>query len=217
MFSSSKSHAYRQAGLTAALLLLSTAPAFAHHAMGGETPTTLVQGLISGVAHPVIGFDHLAFIIAIGIASAFIGARFLMPLLFVGGTLAGCFLMLQGVALPLAEIVIAASVVLIGALILSGAAVPVSLYGALFALAGLFHGWAYGQGIIGAEQTPLAAYLAGFAAIQYVIAAAVVIGARAAWQAANTVPLRIAGGGIAGFGLAFLVENIEGLIFPGIA
>jgi urease accessory protein len=217
MFSSSRSHAFRQAGLAAALLLLSTAPAFAHHPMGGLMPSTVAEGLISGIAHPVIGVDHLAFIIGIGIASAFTGVRFLMPLLFVGGTLAGCFLMLQGVAFPFAEIVIAASVVGIGALILSGAAVPVSLCGALFALAGLFHGWAYGQGIIGAEQTPLAAYLIGFAAIQYVIAAAVVIGVRAAWGAANTVPLRIAGGGIAGFGLAFLVENIEGLIFPGLA
>jgi urease accessory protein len=217
MFSSSISHALRQAGRAAALLLLSTAPAFAHHAMGGETPTTLAQGLISGIAHPVIGFDHLAFIIGIGIASAFIGARFLMPLLFVGGTLAGCFLMLQGVALPVAEIVIAASVVLIGVLIVSTASVPASVYGALFGIAGLFHGWAYGQGIIGAEQTPLTAYLLGFAAIQYLIAAAVVIGARAAWGAANSVPLRIAGAGIAGFGLAFLVENVEGLIFPAVA
>jgi urease accessory protein len=215
--SSNRFDAFQQAGLAAALLLLSAAPAFAHHAMGGETPTTVAQGLISGIAHPVIGFDHLAFIIGIGIASAFIGARFIMPLLFVGGTLAGCFLMLQGVTLPFAEIVIAASVVGIGALIMSGAAVPLSLYGALFALAGLFHGWAYGQGIIGAEETPLAAYLLGFAAIQYLIAAAVVVGTRALWDTAKSIPLRIAGGGIAGFGLAFLVENVEGLIFPGIA
>jgi urease accessory protein len=125
--------------------------------------------------------------------------------------------MLQGVALPVAEIVIAASIVGIGVLIVSTASVPASVYGALFGIAGLFHGWAYGQGIIGAEQTPLTAYLLGFAAIQYLIAAAVVIGARGAWEAANSVPLRIAGAGIAGFGLAFLVENVEGLIFPAVA
>lgn len=217
MISSTRFSAFQHAGLAAALLLLSAAPAFAHHAMGGETPTTVAQGLISGIAHPVIGFDHLAFIIGMAIASAFAGARLVMPLLFVGGTLAGCFLMLQGVALPFAEIVIAASVVGIGVLIVSTASVPTLVYGALFALAGLFHGWAYGQGIIGAEETPLAAYLLGFAAIQYLIATAVVIGTRTLWDAANSAPLRIAGGGIAGFGLAFLVENVEGLIFPGIA
>ncbi|MBX2805986.1 MAG: HupE/UreJ family protein [Hyphomicrobiales bacterium] len=214
---SRKSQAFQQAGLCAALLFLSTAPAFAHHAMSGETPFTFEQGLISGIAHPVIGFDHLAFIIGVGIASAFISARFVMPLLFVGGTVAGCMLTLQGVTLPIAEIVIAATVVMVGAMILSGAKVPASAYGALFAIAGLFHGWAYGGSIVGAEQTPLLAYLIGFAAIQYLIAAAIIVGARAAWDAANSVPLRIAGGGIAGFGFAFLVENIEGLILPGVA
>ncbi len=215
--SSSRFTGFQQVCIAAALLMLSTAPAFAHHAMGGQTPFTFAQGLISGVAHPVIGVDHLAFILGVGIASAFIGARFIMPLIFVGATLAGCFLQLQGIALPVAEIMVAASVVTIGVLIVSAISVPASIYGALFGIAGLFHGWAYGQSIVGAEQTPLLAYLIGFTAIQYVIAAAVVIGTRAAWKAANSVPLRIAGGGIAGFGLAFLVENIESLIFPGIA
>lgn len=217
MISTRKVPGLQQVCVATTLLLLSAAPAFAHHAMGGETPFTFEQGLISGIAHPVIGFDHLAFIIGVGIASAFIGARFVMPLLFVGGTLAGCFLLLQGVTLPIAEIVIATSVVLIGALIVSAATVPASVYGALFALAGLFHGWAYGESIVGAEQTPLLAYLTGFAAIEYVIAAAFVISTRTIWQAADSVPLRIAGAGIAGFGMAFLVENIESLIFPAIA
>lgn len=202
---------------TFVLLGASSIPAFAHHAMGGEIPTTFSAGFISGIAHPVIGFDHLAFIIGIGIASAFTPARFTMPLLFVGGTLAGCFLILAGVGLPLAEIIIAGSVVLIGALIFSGAGPSAAIYGLLFAAAGLFHGWAYGGSIIGAEQTPLVAYLIGFAVIQYAIAAIVVMIARTARDAANSVPLRIAGGCIAGFGLAFLVENVEGLILPGIA
>ena len=39
-------------------------PAFAHHAMDGQMPTSFAQGLLSGLAHPVIGPDHLAFIIS---------------------------------------------------------------------------------------------------------------------------------------------------------
>jgi urease accessory protein len=191
-------------------------PAHAHHAMGGETPSTVGQGLISGLAHPVIGVDHLAFIIGIGIASAFIGARFLAPLVFVLATLIGCALQVGGIALPLAEIVVAGSVVLLGALILSGAAVPGAAYLALFAVAGLFHGWAYGESIVGAEQTPLAAYLAGFAAVQYVIATGAMLVTSSVWQSASAVPLRIAGGAIAGFGAAFLVENLEKIAFPGV-
>lgn len=192
-------------------------PAFAHHAMDGQTPFTFEQGLISGFAHPVIGFDHLAFVLSIGAASAFLSSRFLMPLVFVGATLAGCALQLQGIALPLAEIMIAASVILIGALIMSGTTPPNAVYGLLFGVAGLFHGWAYGQSIVGAEQTPLMAYLLGFAAIQAIIALGATLATRMLWQSAASTPLRIAGGAIAGFGLAFLVENIESLILPGIA
>jgi urease accessory protein len=194
-----------------------SAPAHAHHVMGGETPGTLAEGLISGLAHPVIGVDHLAFILGIGIASAFIGARFLAPLVFVVATLAGCALQLNGVALPLAEIVIAGSVVLLGVMILSGSAIPASAYIALFGVAGLFHGWAYGESIFGAEQTPLAAYLAGFGIVQMAVAIAAMLVTRVLWQSASAVPLRIAGGAIAGFGFAFLVENLEKLAFPGVA
>ncbi len=210
----------RRGGLLAVLALVCIAaagPAYAHHPMGGDTPFTLMQGLISGFAHPVIGFDHLAFILGVGAASAFLGARFLTPLVFVGATLAGCALHLQGITLPLAEIVIAASVVTIGVAILSGAALPSAFYIVLFGVAGLVHGWAYGGGIVGAEQTPLVAYLLGFATIQAVIAIAGMMATRALWQNAGAVPLRIAGGAIAGIGLAFLVENVESLILPGVA
>ena len=32
--------------------LLVSLPAFAHHGMGGATPSTFVQGFLSGLAHP---------------------------------------------------------------------------------------------------------------------------------------------------------------------
>jgi urease accessory protein len=210
----------RRSGLLAALTLACLAlanPAYAHHPMGGDTPFTLTQGLISGLAHPVIGLDHLAFILGVGAASAFLAKRFLTPLVFVGATLGGCVLQLQGVTLPLAEVVIAASVVVVGVSILSGAALPSAFYIALFGVAGLFHGWAYGGSIVGAEQTPLLAYLLGFVSIQAVIAIAAMMATRTLWQSASAVPLRTAGGAIAGIGLAFLAENIEGLILPGVA
>ena len=54
-----------------ALVLASAAPASAHHVMGGMSPSTLFEGLLSGLAHPVIEMDHLAFVIALGLAAAF--------------------------------------------------------------------------------------------------------------------------------------------------
>ena len=87
---------------------LAAAPALAHHPMGGATPSTLAQGLLSGIGHPIVGLDHLAFVIAVGIAAALLGSRFLLPLAFIGATILGTLVHLAAVGLPAVEAVIAA-------------------------------------------------------------------------------------------------------------
>jgi urease accessory protein len=194
--------------------LLIAWPALAHHPMGGEAPQTLVHGLISGLAHPVIGIDHLAFIVLVGLAAAAAGRMVAGPAAFILATMAGTGVHLAGISLPLAEIVIVLSILALGALLVSGRAVtgPVALGG--FALAGLFHGWAYGAAVIGSEPMPVVAYLAGFGAIQFAIAAGV---ARLAWGMATNpqraVQARIAAAICLGVGLTFGIEHVEGLIF----
>jgi urease accessory protein len=195
-------------------LLLAATPALAHHPMGGEAPQTLAHGLISGLAHPVIGFDHLAFIVLVGLAAALSGRIVAGPLSFILATVGGTFVQLAGIALPLAEVVITGSVVLVGALLVSGRMVagPLALVG--FAVAGLFHGWAYGEAVIGSEPMPIVAYLAGFAMIQFAIAAGI---ARLTTAVLATpegrLHGRIAAALCCGVGLAFLVETLEGMIF----
>ena len=44
---------------------------FAHHPTGGNTPDTFSSGLLSGLAHPIIGIDHLIFLILLGILAYF--------------------------------------------------------------------------------------------------------------------------------------------------
>ncbi|NIA70907.1 HupE/UreJ family protein [Pelagibius litoralis] len=197
------------------LLSLIASPAWAHHPMGGATPSTFMEGFLSGIGHPIIGVDHLAFIIAVGLAAAFTTQRLLSPLAFVLATVAGCLLIVSGVALPFAEIVITGSVALVGGLVLSGRKVPSAAYLAIFAVAGLFHGWAYGAAIVGAETTPLLAYLAGFGLTQYGIALAAGWVVLKLWQAKGpeAVKPRLAGAVAAGIGAAFLIENIEGMLF----
>ena len=73
----------QRVALLGMLAVAMAAPAAAHHPLGGGTPTTAWHGLLSGIGHPVIGFDHLAFIIAVGIASAFVGLRYIAPAIFV--------------------------------------------------------------------------------------------------------------------------------------
>jgi urease accessory protein len=43
--------------------------------MGGDLPETHWLGLLSGLAHPVIGIDHLVFVLGVGIWSALAGRR----------------------------------------------------------------------------------------------------------------------------------------------
>ena len=88
----------RLTGTIAALAATAT-PALAHHPLGGETPSTLVHGLLSGIGHPVIGLDHLAFVIAVGIAATFTARPLLMPLAFVAATIAGTLVHLASIGL----------------------------------------------------------------------------------------------------------------------
>jgi urease accessory protein len=59
--------------------------------------------------------------------------------------------------------------------------------------------------------------LAGFGVTQLLIAVGVGILAREIWKvrSVNALQPRLAGALVAGVGLAYLIENVEGMIFPG--
>ena len=203
--------------LTIAAVALVATPAFAHHPMGGATPTTLSEGLLSGIGHPIIGLDHLAFIIAVGIAAVALGSRFVLPLFFVIATLLGTGLHVMAIDLPAVELAISLSVLAVGALLMFSISTPIRVFAALFAVAGLFHGHAYGEAIFGAEAAPMLAYLAGFGLTQYAIAvvagtAIVSVWGKAAGLAQN-VPARLAGAMVAGAGALLVGEKAVGAIF----
>lgn len=191
-------------------MIASITPALAHHPMGGVTPSTFAEGLLSGIGHPIIGLDHLAFVIGVGLLALLLGRRFTLPLAFIGATIAGVAIHLASISLPAVETVIALSVLTIGALVVSGGKLPTLAFAALFATAGLFHGFAYGEAIFGAETTPLLAYFLGFAVIQYAIAIGVgyaVQGFADLTERAIT-NIRIAGGAVAGVGLVFAANAL---------
>lgn len=203
----------------AAIALLAVEPALAHHPMGGKTPSTLMEGLLSGVGHPIIGIDHLAFIIAVGLAAALASAPLLIPAAFIAGTLGGAVLHLASITLPASELVISASVLLLGLVVMLARSMPVGVLAGLVAAAGLFHGFAYAEAIFGAETTPLAAYLTGFAAIQFAIAAGVALFASSLAKPASEFAMtpRFAGAMVAGVGVALVAEKVTALLFPGVS
>ena len=199
--------------LAAAALLLPPL-ANAHHAMDGRTPDTFFEGLLSGIAHPVIGPDHFAFLIVAALLTATLkgSSRYLVPLAFVGATVAGTLYHVSAAELPMTETLVALSALLGGiAVLLLQGSLPALLVGALFAVIGVFHGYAYGESIVGAEQTPLLSYLIGFAVIQYAVIAGAsrVLTAMAARSTRlQTWTVRTAGIASAATGAVFLGMNL---------
>jgi urease accessory protein len=165
-----------------------------------------MEGLLSGLGHPVIGIDHLAFIVAMGIAVGVAGLHLALPALFIVVSAIGVALHVQGIALPATEVVVALSVLIAGAVLASGRAIGTAGWAVLFAVAGLFHGYAFGESIYGAEATPLAAYLIGLVVVQAAIATGVAF--FASGGGAGAIVPRLAGATIAGIGLAILAGQI---------
>lgn len=191
---------------------LVSAPAFAHHPMGGTTPSSLAEGLLSGFGHPVIGLDHFAFIVAAGLLAAPRNRAFLLPIAFTIASFAGSLLHLGSVDLPGGELLIAGSVIIMGLLLVSSRRIGDGLFAGLLGLAGLLHGHALAEAIIGAEPTPLVAYLSGLALTEYGIAAAVVLGWRALSRVQRDVMVmprlnRLAGAVVTVIGTVTLVLN----------
>jgi urease accessory protein len=196
-------------GLALAAVVLSAGPASAHHVMGGRMAVTFGEGLLSGLAHPVIGLDHFAAVVAVGCLAAAHIAGWRLAVGYVLAMIAGVAVHLQGVSLPGSEILVALSVIALGVALLRQRQMSVSGALALFAAVGLLHGYALGESIYGAEQTPLAAYLLGLAVIQGFVALGAMTVARMAWRRSdNLSPLRLTGAGIAGIGVAVLMQQI---------
>lgn len=180
----------------------------AHHLMGGHLPVTVAQGLLSGLGHPVIGIDHFAAVVAVGCLAAAHRAGPALAVAFVVAMMGGVMLHLHGTTVPAAELLVAATVLMLGAVLLRRPHLPVAAALGLFVLAGLVHGYALGESIFGAERSPLLAYLVGLAAIQSAVALAAMALARAAMRAADVVKLRFVGAGVAGVGLALLAQQL---------
>lgn len=194
----------------AALLALAPLPALAHHPMGGTVPETLWQGLASGIGHPVIGPDHLAFLLAAGVLAASLpaGRGVLAIVGFVVGGFAGSLLHVAGIGLGPVEALVALSVLAAGiGLLWRG--VPAAGLPAAFALAGVVHGHAFAEAVIGAETGPLAAYLAALALTQGAIGVGTMLLARRIGDAAPRLR-QVTGAAAAMAGVAFLAAAVAG-------
>ncbi|MBE9061372.1 HupE/UreJ family protein [cf. Phormidesmis sp. LEGE 11477] len=192
-------------------LLAIASPALAHHPFGGTTPTSWVQGFLSGLGHPIIGPDHFVFTIIVGLLAIRSKPAVVVPMVFLGATLAGTGIHLMELNLPTPEFFISLSVVLFGVIAAYGRQMSLTAIVILSAMAGIFHGYAYGEAVVGAEMTPLLAYLAGFTLIQAAImAVAFGIAQKLLGPVKRLAWLRYAGFMACGAGGAFLSSLLLG-------
>ena len=173
----------------ATALLLSPALAFAH-------PGHDHAGLMSGIAHPIFGLDHLLAMVAVGLWAAQQSgkARWALPLTFVATLLMGGLFGFTGLQLPLMETGIAGSVLALGLLVALAVRPPLAVATGLTALFALSHGVAHGL------ELPALASPWGYAA-GFVVATAALHGigyavARQLPQVASPL-VRLAGAGSA--------------------
>ena len=110
--------ASRRLGVLAIMMMIAQ-PAWAHHAMDGKLPQTFLQGLLSGFGHPVIGVDHLAAIVGVGILAALAGRSAAVVLAFSVAVIAGVGLHLSSIDLPASELFVGLTTLLIGALVIA--------------------------------------------------------------------------------------------------
>lgn len=193
--------------LTALGAVLLAGPALAHHPMGGATPNTLMEGLLSGLGHPVIGIDHLAFIVGLGLLAGLQRIDVRVPLAFVVASLLGVLAEVAGRGAPGAEMLVAGSVVVVGIGMALRAHAPVLLWLGFALAAGLVHGNAFAEAVVAAEQTPIIAYLVGLAVVQGLIGwASHALGKRMLTLPDHSVRTRPAGIVLALIGAAFFVN-----------
>jgi urease accessory protein len=208
--------------LLSALLLVVT-PALAHHPMGGKMPTSFLDGFMTGIAHPLIGPDHFAFIVAVGLMAVTKKQGILIPIVFVLSAMMGTGLHLAQFNVPGIELFVSGSILVFGILLAIKSNLNTSAIAGLAAIAGLFHGYAYGEAIFGAEMTPVLAYLIGFTVIQLVVSLSAFGIGKTMLRRENEDQIspkltsdkfRSAGLIIFGVGLAFFTSQVVGIIFP---
>lgn len=181
------------------LAALAPGAALAHSGAGH------LGGFAAGLAHPLLGLDHLLAMLGVGLWASRLGmqgrprALWAVPLAFVAAMALGGGAALAGLALPGVELGIAGSVLLLGLLVAAPFLVPTGAAMALVAAFALFHGHAHGLEMPAAAQP--AAYAAGFLAATAALHAAGVALGLVAGSAARVPAVRLAGGALALAGL----------------
>lgn len=126
--------------LMACALVLFAGGAGAHQGVG------LAGGFASGFMHPVLGWDHVVAMVAVGLWGAFLGnpAIWILPVVFPLVMAFGGALGVLGVPIPAVETGIAVSAVVLGAMVAFAVRPPIWVAALIVGAFAIFHGHAHG-------------------------------------------------------------------------
>ncbi len=118
-----------------------TSVVFAHSGHDVSMP------FLSGFLHPLMGFDHLIAMFAVGLWGARLGGKaiFVAPIAFVVTMLIGFNLAIAGMSIPYVEQGIIASVIFLGLVLAFSTRLPLVFSSGLVAVFAFFHGAAHGM------------------------------------------------------------------------
>jgi urease accessory protein len=143
---------FKRISFAAAALIASSLPAFAH--ITGEAH----HSFSAGFTHPIFGADHVLAMVAVGLWASQISthnnqqtALWTVPLAFVAFMAGGFMMAAFGINLPFVEPAILASVIALGLLVAIAARMPTAAASAIVASFALFHGYAHGTEMHGAN------------------------------------------------------------------
>lgn len=142
----------KRISITIAGLIASSLPAFAH--ITGEAH----HSFSAGFTHPIFGADHVLAMVAVGLWASQISsnhgqknALWAVPLAFVAFMAFGFVIAAVGINLPFVEPAILASVIALGLLVAIAARIPTSAAASVVGIFALFHGYAHGTEMHGAN------------------------------------------------------------------
>src|SRR5262249_49600179 len=166
-------------------------------------PTNLMEGLLSGITHPVVGLDHLTFMVVIGLVAALANTSLLVIGCFVAASVAGIFVHAANFDFAYSEQLVAVSVILAGLLLLMGYGSMRSIWLPFAVSAGLVHGYAFGETILGANLDVTAVYMTGVVGglVAITVSMLLVVSRVLEVSDAQSIPVRAAGAVIAMIGI----------------
>jgi urease accessory protein len=188
----------RATAMTAMMVLASAATLSAHEQQGQA------QGFLTGLRHPISGWDHVLAMIAVGLWGAQLGAPalWLLPITFPMMMAAGGFIGLVGIRLPGVEIGVALSALLLGLAVATEAKPKMASCMALVAMFAIFHGHAHGTELPPGQNGLM--YSIGFVtATGCLHAIGIAIGLVHKWPVGR-MALRATGAMVAAAGVAFV-------------